>query len=222
VKLQEGAKHERRGGGSDEPRPGRNMAVGQEEEVHVVSIWDPITLTIQFTGEEFAKVQRGIRETLPLLSKPPMENDWVVVQMERDDRLLPYRARIEEISHDSPKATVYLLDFGYAVEAGNRFFQCPKELAAIPPQAKSVTLGCLEVLDPSEEAIDFVWSLCHNSVLFAHMMYEDWKPCVLLTDAPEITSGSLNAFLISKGIARFTPHAVPSQFMDLVESLKAL
>jgi endonuclease YncB( thermonuclease family) len=222
VRLQNSAKQGRLGIWSDGSRHNREMVVGREEEVRVVSIWDPITLTIQFTGSDIDKIQRGIREPLSLLSKPPMKHDVVVIQIVKGDTdVIPYRARIEEISSDSPKATVDLVDFGQVLEVEKHFFECPRELIEIEPQARTVTLGCLELLDRSEEAIEAVWNVCHNSVLYAHLMYEEGKTFVLITDAPPLDSGSLNAFLLSKHIAKFAPHLVPRPLTKIVETFKA-
>ena len=71
----------------------------------------------------------------------------------------------------------------------------------------------------NNEAVDKLWSICHEVILYLHLVYTDGVYNVLLTDRPTNDSGSLNSFIIQSDYAVFVDHEAPPEFSIIKESL---
>ncbi|OHS93335.1 Tudor domain containing protein [Tritrichomonas foetus] len=226
LELQKKAAAQGLGVWSDKTRHSRELAFDKIEKVKVSSIWTPITFAVQFLGDEIHKIETVLaNEPLtPLTSediKQLHRNDCIVARYNNTC----YRARIENFDETNTKITeVKFIDIATDNKEFNEVYQLPESLQQIEPQAKTVKLGCLELVDSdqNEANIKSIWEMCTDAILYMHLMYDDESSNVLLTDQPSVDSGSLNAVLISNGIARFADHEVPPNIQNVLNNLKEL
>lgn len=188
-------------------------------KVNVVNVLDPLTLLVQHHSEAMERVGSFL---FSANLTDPLENDivenQVVVNIEKGDR---FRAIVDKINPDSVEITY--IDWGVSavVDRSSLFAIDDPEIASIPPQAVKVSLGCLT--DPTNDIVDYVWSLCGNVILYVHLMYRDGDTdYVLLTDNGSVDGGSLNAMILHGGIAKLKICEVQPQFQQLYESWKEL
>jgi hypothetical protein len=179
---------------------------------------------VQFVGPALDRVERKLQESLNVLGRVPEVNDFVVVQiLGKENTVAAFRAQVREISAGAPKAVVELIDFAQESEVDKNFFEWPGEFDDPPPLARKVSLGFLQLVDGSEQAISKVWQVCRDGVLYVHSAYEEQgKPFVFVTADRELDSGSLNAFLVANGIAKYRAHTAPPRFATVVDTLKAV
>jgi hypothetical protein len=120
---------------------------------------------------------------------------------------------------------VSLVDFG---DAGllplAATFELPPEISNIEPQRHRIQLACVDLARPPEETLDAVWRLVRGRKFWMQLAYDDRNcpPGVFLTDKPVgQTRWSLNAELISRGIAKLHKRSTPQWLAQAAADLQA-
>ena len=203
---------------ADKTRHKRRLFYDRVEPVTVVSVWDPVTLSVQFINETRDKIFATLHALAGGMNPPPvvekpMESDCVLIQREN----VYLRGSIENL--DESTAEVRLLDVvGDKVTVPlSQLYVVPPVIANLEPQLRTVYLGCCKPTDETTPAMEAIWTACRQKQLYLYLMYEDEGSNVLLTDKPAINAGSLNDYLISQGLVKFVPHRVPPQFNDVLQ-----
>lgn len=201
---------------------------GRSERVRVVSIWDSVTIGVQLMDQGMSAVDNILkgRERFEPITQPHV-SDCVLARRLINDIPSYFRARICQLKKGKTggeNAIVKLIDFSEppTIVPVSYLYQMPPELAKIEPQARTICLACCQPSTDAQvarECVGNIWDQCKDAMLYLHLIYKDERAHVLLTDKPEITSGSLNAFLISRGLVNVVPHEVKPEFQDVVQKL---
>ena len=201
---------------------------GRSERVRVVSVWDSVTIGVQLMDQGMSAVDNILkgRERFEPITKAQV-SDCVLARRFIGDVPCYVRARICQLKKartGGENAIVKLIDFSEppAVVPVSYLYQMPPEVAKIEPQGRTICLACCQPSTDAQaatEAVNKIWTACQDAVLYLHLIYKDDRAHVLLTDSREITSGSLNAFLISQGLVNAVPHEVKPEFQDIVQKL---
>jgi hypothetical protein len=178
------------------------MVYGRVERVRVLDVIDATTMVIQFQGFEFDRVNRLLRERLHPLSKRPPIGDLVVCRTPS-----PCRGRVWEYRSDGTVG-VEMIDIGEnAYVRVGRLSIPPEELADFERLALEIRLAFIEPFGEMEDAT-LVRDYCRDLDMWVHLMYEKDVPYVLLTKGQQLTSGSLNMYLLRQQIAKFAKPSV--------------
>lgn len=226
---------------SDKTRHDYELQANTVEKVKVISIWNPVKYSLQLLDHEMAQINKALSEQLVPINMPQdfprLHNNDCIVAKYKDQF---FRARIESFTTDKnfyqqqndkkPNTPgineVRLIDFDQIKNANeiSQFYWLPEGLEKIKPQALTVKLAFLDVPQgkteaQNNEAVDKLWSICHEVILYLHLVYTDGVYNVLLTDRPTNDSGSLNSLIIQSNYAVFVDHEAPPEFSIIKESL---
>lgn len=173
---------------------------GKVYSVSVVDVCDPATIIVQIQSPDLEKINNGLKQANLQVGKI-MRSDLVAAIY--NNKL--YRGKVLEVDNDKKKAVIEFLELATEEEISfDKLRVLPSSIATIPAQALIVRLGGLKPfkLDDSfnDEAMEFLWNNVNEADLYAHLMYNDDYPSVLLTDSESINSGSLNSLLLSEGL----------------------
>lgn len=226
VELQNQAMQNGLGVWSDKTRHLLELEYNKVEKVKAVAAWTPITYPIQFLGDkmDFIESQLNTAQLESLTSQDISnlyKNDCIVAKFNDHN----FRSRIETFDETNTKvAAVKFIDWTEDNKEFNELFKLPESLKEIPPQSLKVRLGCLEIVqnEKNEENVKEIWSIIQDRILYMHLMYEEDVPNVLLTDGPNSDSNSLNAYLLSRGMAKFVDHPVQPEMQSIVDGLKSI
>lgn len=206
----------------DKTRHSRELHYKTVEKVKVVSIWNPITFAIQFLDNKMDIINEKLSQQLSPLTSEDIKSLHIhdcIVARARVENLISetnngsqlYRARIENLDENNSKITsVKLIDVATESKDFSELYKLPDDLINIEPQSRTIHLGCLKLArnDKNEQDMSAVEEVVKNAVLYLHLMYDDEMPKVLLTDKENVDSGSLNAYLLSIGVAVYEDHEV--------------
>ncbi|OHS96671.1 Tudor domain containing protein [Tritrichomonas foetus] len=226
VALQRNAAMKGVGVWADRTRHNRELVFGKFEKVKIVTIWNTVMYAVQFLDDYMNQINEVLNQPLTRIEPEEIKtlhrNQCVVAKYKNKF----YRARIENFEKDnSAIKEVKLIDIQQMNDACTEFYHLPEELKKIEPQARAVKLAFMDPIeDYTEEqtktAVNDLWSICSDVILYMHLVYDDDHPNVLLTDQESPNSGSLNSVLLNKKYAKFTDHEVTSEFENVKNSLK--
>ena len=188
---------------------------GKVYEVNVTDLLDPITLAIQIQSDQLEKINSGLLQARDPVGQL-MKGDLVAAIY--DGKV--YRAKVVKLVDDKTAELdfIELCILDHIPIKDLRVL--PPQLVSIPPQAVNVHLGGLRAFHFddafNEEVQNVVWEMCENATLYAHLMYDDEVPGVLLTDSPSIEGGSINSMLLSKGMACTRNMELPEPFAKVL------
>lgn len=218
------------------------LKYGVVEKVKVTSIWNPITLTIQLLDRSMEHINEVLNNSSNDLVRIE-NNDKVSETLSTNDCIVCkynnkyYRARIDtfvtqQISNGQIKINgikdVFFIDFCEPKkDCFNNpiyeFFYLPEELKNIESQACVIKLAFLEnALDSEDEinkAVEAMFEMCTEFILYAHLVYDDEGANVFLTDGESRDSGTLNSVVLQKKYARFVDHEVRPEFEKAKQQL---
>lgn len=221
----------------DKTRHLRELHYGTVEKVKVISVWNPITYAIQFFGNQIETIEQTLVQPLNPLSSEDIRqlhlNDCIAVKTKVETVTSSdlngveniFRARIESFDETNTKITsVKLIDLALDSKDFTEVFKLPDELISIEPQSRTIRLGCLSLArtDKNEQDVDIVKNVVTDAVLYMHLMYDDEMPNVLLTDKPNVDSGSLNAYLLSLGVGNYINHDVHEGMQEIANQLSTI
>lgn len=210
------AKEQKLGVWSDRNDTSKILSPGNIYEVNVVDIVDPASVIIQLQSNELQNINRGLLSAKTPVGKV-MKGDLVAAIS--DDKL--YRAKIVRLIDDITVRIEYL-EFGNEEDIKISDLRVlPPSIAQIPPQSLVVALGGIKAFhfsdDFNNEAMEYVWSLVENAKLYAHLMYVEDVPAILLTDSPKTTGGSVNSMLLSEGRVRYYDIELDEPFTSIMQ-----
>jgi hypothetical protein len=222
------AKKQKKGMWADETKTVESLEEGEVYECNVTAIWDPCTVVIQKQSDELKKINEYLVKAKERITTNLMKGDLVAAIFQRKI----YRGRVVEIEKRSEMIKIEFIELcvtDYLPISDLRVL--PNEISNIPPQALSVRLACCKAFtfsdDFNKEVEDFLWKLVENQTLYAHLIIDDMTapdPDVLLTDSPDINSGSLNSMVLSKGYCKFNylqaNGEVEADIVTLLESIE--
>jgi hypothetical protein len=105
------------------------------------------------------------------------------------------------------------IDYGISgIIHKENLFEMSDDLKNMPPQARTVYLGCLT---PNSDDTEYLWSLCKDSVIYMHLMYNlDSKEYVLFTDREDVNGGTVHSMILNEGLARLNGVSVNGKFLE--------
>lgn len=196
---------------SGKNRSAFSLERGEIYECRVLSVWDSCTVVIAMMTNEF----KLMKQELPKCRSRPkdmMKGD--VVGAIFGNRI--FRARVTDIVDNKVKVDFIDLCVDDVIPIEN-LRSIPKEISDLPPQGLSVRLAFCSPFDNEEpefrkDAEEYLWSACDGSKLYCHLVNDDINksdPDVLLTEDPDIESGSVNAVMLRTGFVKFEMHEYP-------------
>lgn len=200
--AQKTAQQQKIGVWSDSSIGNKLIEPGNTYKVTIVNVYNPVTVCIQVQSQVLNTINDGFKVALQPCGKV-MKGDLVAAIFENK----VYRAKVIQINETKQVVNLDFMDMGLEDEIPLKDLRAlPPQLASIPPQAVLVALAGLKAFKIDEEfnnkVIDYILENCEGATLYAHLVYEDDVPYVVLTDGQELTSGSLNTQLLDQGLVR--------------------
>jgi hypothetical protein len=175
--------------------------------VHILNVISPVEVVVQNHSEEMIHIQDVLIAATPgKLSK--IEKNETVVALNEGNR---FRAVVEGVREN--EIDVLYIDYGIrGVIHKESLFELSDDLKNLPPQARTVSLGCL--LANSDDT-EYLWALCKDSVIYMHLMYTlDSKEYVLFTDREDVNGGTVHSMILNQGLARLNGVSVNGKFLE--------
>lgn len=171
---------------------------GQSYEVQIVNVYSPITLSVQIQSQALYNINEGFKAP-PKPAGKVMKGDLVAAIWEGKI----YRTKILTINEEEKMVHLDFFDLGIEDDIPIADLRAlPQQLVSIPPQALTVGLAGVRPFKMDDEFTDTVCEFINSfqdSNLYAHLVFEDGMPYVILTDRPEPSSESLNSQLLQRG-----------------------
>jgi hypothetical protein len=214
--ILEVARAEGRGIWSDRTRHGRHMVLGHPEPVRVVQIADMTTLTIQWTGEDYRRVNALLRMPAQPLNGRISRGQCLLCTVDGE----VVRVRIDEVMEK--EAIVDLIDYGEMRKVPLASLRAtPEGAIEIEPLAMQVKLAFVDPRVGDEEDLEPIWEVCREATLWAHLITNSKIPRVLLTDGQSLDAGSLNMHLLQQGLVVFAKHPVAEGYEKIMQMFRA-
>lgn len=209
---QKTAQEQKIGVWSDSSIGNKLIEPGKTYKVTIVNVYDPVTVCIQVQSDVLNAINDGFKVAQQPVGKV-MKGDLVEAIFENKI----YRAKVKQINDSKQTVQLDFIDMGIEDEIPIKDLRAlPPNLVTIPPQAVMVALAGLKSFKIDEEfsdmVIDFIWKNCDGATLYAHLVYEDDVPYVILTDGQDLTTGSLNSQLLDQGFVRTYQDEVEAPF----------
>ena len=167
--------------------------------VRITHVWSSVEFVVQFLSDSIRQIDEGIQAVSKPLSGQCMKNDVVAVLYQK----WYYRGRVERFDN-SERIKVKLIDFDVTIEvSSDALYELPRELQDIAPQATTVNLAFLNLIQEDAEDNEWITQEFRKYALYARVVYfKGEKPYVILLDAPAQTAGTLNSVILSRANVR--------------------
>lgn len=170
------------------------LEYGKFYTVRITNVISAVEFGIQFLSESMYHVELMMKNANTPLSTAPAQN--MLVGVRHND--WTYRGRIETVLHNE-KVEVRLIDFDVSIQVPiGCLCELPQGAEAVPPQVTTVRLAFLELVDQSDDDIQWIKDDYRQYVLYARVAYiKDRCPYVVLYDSPNLESGgTMNAVIL--------------------------